>query len=70
MAGAVSGLLSGQYSRRAVVPPSRDEGGATTQIQSIFAVGKPAKDQIEDYSARKNIPAAESEKWLAPYLDY
>jgi len=35
-----------------------------------FAVGKIAKDQIEDYSARKSIPAAESEKWLAPYLDY
>lgn len=35
-----------------------------------FAVGKIAKDQIEDYSARKGTPAAESEKWLAPYLDY
>jgi 5-methyltetrahydrofolate--homocysteine methyltransferase len=35
-----------------------------------FAVGKIAKDQIEDYAARKGIPAAESEKWLAPYLDY
>ena len=35
-----------------------------------FAVGKLAKDQIEDYSARKQQPVAESEKWLAPYLDY
>jgi 5-methyltetrahydrofolate--homocysteine methyltransferase len=35
-----------------------------------FAVGKLAKDQIEEYSARKHQPVAESEKWLAPYLDY
>jgi len=35
-----------------------------------FAVGKLAKDQIEDYSARKAQPVSESEKWLAPYLDY
>ncbi len=35
-----------------------------------FAVGKLAKDQIEDYATRKGIPVAESEKWLAPSLDY
>ncbi len=35
-----------------------------------FAVGKISKDQIEDYSARKNQPVTESEKWLGPYLDY
>jgi len=35
-----------------------------------FAVGKLAKDQVEDYAARKRIPVAESEKWLTPYLDY
>ncbi len=35
-----------------------------------FATGKLAKDQVEDYSARKQQPVAESEKWLAPYLDY
>ncbi len=35
-----------------------------------FAVGKLAKDQAEDYSARKQQPLAETEKWLAPYLDY
>ena len=35
-----------------------------------FAVGKLAKDQIEDYVARKGIPITEAEKWLAPYLDY
>jgi 5-methyltetrahydrofolate--homocysteine methyltransferase len=35
-----------------------------------FAVGKLPKDQIEDYTARKNQPLADTERWLAPYLDY
>jgi 5-methyltetrahydrofolate--homocysteine methyltransferase len=35
-----------------------------------FATGKLAKDQIEDYSARKQQPITESEKWIAPYLNY
>ena len=35
-----------------------------------FAVGKLAKDQIEDYSVRKNQPVTDTERWLAPYLDY
>jgi 5-methyltetrahydrofolate--homocysteine methyltransferase len=35
-----------------------------------FATGKLAKDQIEDYAGRVEIPVAEAEKWLAPYLDY
>jgi 5-methyltetrahydrofolate--homocysteine methyltransferase len=35
-----------------------------------FAVGKLAKDQIEDYAERKGIAVAAAEKWLAPYLDY
>jgi 5-methyltetrahydrofolate--homocysteine methyltransferase len=35
-----------------------------------FAVGKIVKDQIEDYSVRKNQPVADTERWLAPYLDY
>jgi 5-methyltetrahydrofolate--homocysteine methyltransferase len=35
-----------------------------------FAVGKLAKDQVEDYARREQIPVEEAEKWLAPYLDY
>ncbi|MBM3843480.1 MAG: methionine synthase [Verrucomicrobia bacterium] len=35
-----------------------------------FAVGKVARDQIEDYAARKGLAVAETEKWLGPYLDY
>jgi len=35
-----------------------------------FAVGKLAKDQIEDYARRKNFALAEAEKWLGPWLNY
>ena len=35
-----------------------------------FAVGKLAKDQIEDLAKRMEISVAGAEKWLAPYLDY
>jgi len=35
-----------------------------------FAVGKLAKDQVEDYTLRKEQWIEVTEKWLAPYLDY
>ena len=35
-----------------------------------FAVGKIARDQVEDYARRKNMPIADAERWLAPYLSY
>ncbi len=35
-----------------------------------FAVGKIAKDQVEDYTLRKEQWQEVSERWLAPYLDY
>ncbi|MEI7633814.1 MAG: methionine synthase [bacterium] len=35
-----------------------------------FAVGKIGRDQVEEYAARKGLPAAEVEKWLAPWLNY
>jgi 5-methyltetrahydrofolate--homocysteine methyltransferase len=35
-----------------------------------FAVGKIARDQVEDYARRKGMPVAEVERWLAPYLGY
>jgi 5-methyltetrahydrofolate--homocysteine methyltransferase len=37
---------------------------------SYFAVGKIARDQIEDYARRKGMATAEVERWLAPYLAY
>jgi 5-methyltetrahydrofolate--homocysteine methyltransferase len=35
-----------------------------------FAVGKLARDQVEDYARRKNMTQADAERWLAPYLAY
>ena len=35
-----------------------------------FAVGQVAADQVRDYAARKGIPVAEAERWLAPNLGY
>jgi 5-methyltetrahydrofolate--homocysteine methyltransferase len=55
----------------AMFPASSVSGHYFNHPESkYFAVGKLAKDQIEDYSARKQQPVTESEKWLAPYLDY
>jgi 5-methyltetrahydrofolate--homocysteine methyltransferase len=35
-----------------------------------FGIGKIAKDQVEDYAGRKNMPLEEVERWLRPQLDY
>jgi 5-methyltetrahydrofolate--homocysteine methyltransferase len=35
-----------------------------------FAVGKIGRDQVLDYSRRKNMSLAEAERWLAPVLAY
>lgn len=35
-----------------------------------FAVGKIAKDQVEDYAQRIGLSFTETEKWLAPTLNY
>jgi 5-methyltetrahydrofolate--homocysteine methyltransferase len=35
-----------------------------------FAVGRLAKDQVEDYARRKGWAVSEAEKWLGPYLAY
>jgi len=37
---------------------------------SYFPVGKIARDQVEDYAARKGMSVKEVEKWLAPVLGY
>ena len=55
----------------AMNPPSSVSGHYFNHPESkYFAVGKLSKDQIEDYSARKNLPVVDCEKWLGPYLDY
>jgi len=35
-----------------------------------FAVGKIARDQVENYAVRKNMSVTEMERWLAPNLGY
>ena len=35
-----------------------------------FAVGRLARDQVEDYARRKGLPVGEIERWLAPNLGY
>jgi 5-methyltetrahydrofolate--homocysteine methyltransferase len=35
-----------------------------------FGVGKIERDQVEDYAARKDMTAAEIERWLSPILNY
>jgi 5-methyltetrahydrofolate--homocysteine methyltransferase len=35
-----------------------------------FGVGKIERDQVEDYAKRKGWSVAETEKWLAPILNY
>jgi 5-methyltetrahydrofolate--homocysteine methyltransferase len=35
-----------------------------------FGVGKIERDQVEDYAMRKGMSVAETERWLAPVLNY
>lgn len=35
-----------------------------------FAIAQIQRDQVEDYAARKGMPTAEVERWLAPNLGY
>jgi 5-methyltetrahydrofolate--homocysteine methyltransferase len=35
-----------------------------------FSVGRLARDQVEDYAARKGLPVEEIERWLGPNLGY
>jgi 5-methyltetrahydrofolate--homocysteine methyltransferase len=35
-----------------------------------FSVGRVARDQVEDYAARKGMTVAEAERWLRPNLAY
>ncbi|MEK6592725.1 MAG: methionine synthase [Pseudomonadota bacterium] len=55
----------------AMLPASSVSGFYFSHPESqYFAVGKVGKDQVADYARRKNMPLAEAERWLAPYLGY
>jgi 5-methyltetrahydrofolate--homocysteine methyltransferase len=55
----------------AMYPASSVSGFYFAHAESrYFGLGKINKDQIEDYSARKNVTTDEAEKWLSPALAY
>ena len=35
-----------------------------------FGIGKIGKDQVDDYARRKGMTIEDTERWLAPNLDY
>jgi 5-methyltetrahydrofolate--homocysteine methyltransferase len=55
----------------AMLPASSVAGFYLSHAQaSYFAVGRIARDQVEDYARRSGKTLAEAEKWLAPNLAY
>ncbi len=55
----------------AMYPASSVSGWYFSHPESkYFPVGKIARDQVEDYAARKGMTIEEAEKWLAPTLNY
>ncbi len=55
----------------AMNPPSAVSGYYFSHPEAhYFRVGKILKDQVLSYAARKSMPVAEIEKWLAPNLAY
>ncbi|MGA1367819.1 MAG: methionine synthase [Blastocatellia bacterium] len=54
----------------AMLPASSVSGWYFSHPQSkYFALGKIARDQVEDYAIRKGMPVPEIERWLAPVID-
>jgi len=55
----------------AMTPPASVSGLILAHPNSrYFAVGRIAKDQVEDYAGRKGMPIEEVEYWLRPNLSY
>ena len=56
---------------KAMVPAAAVSGLYFSHPESrYFAVGRIARDQVEDYARRKGMDLAEAERWLAPNLAY
>ncbi|HWG55856.1 MAG TPA: methionine synthase [Gaiellaceae bacterium] len=67
-AGAVGLALTESY---AMQPAAAVSGLLLAHPGSrYFAVGRVARDQVEDYAARKGAPVTEVERWLRPNLAY
>jgi 5-methyltetrahydrofolate--homocysteine methyltransferase len=55
----------------AMVPGASVSGIYLAHPQArYFSVGRVARDQVEDYAARKGMPVEELERWLSPNLGY
>ncbi len=55
----------------AMSPPASVSGLYFSHPEALyFGVGHIAKDQVEDYAARKSMSVPEIEKWLGPILGY
>ncbi len=55
----------------AMTPPASVSGLYFSHPESVyFGVGQIARDQVEDYAARKGWTVATTEKWLSPILGY
>ena len=55
----------------AMYPASSVSGWYFSHPESkYFSLGKIAKDQVEDYSKRKNMDIGTVERWLSPVLNY
>lgn len=55
----------------AMYPASSVSGFYFSHPESkYFGLGKIGKDQVEDYAARKKMKIEETERWLAPNLNY
>lgn len=55
----------------AMHPASSVSGLYFSHPESVyFGVGKIEKDQVEDYARRKKMDLADTERWLAPILNY
>ncbi len=55
----------------AMTPPASVSGLYFSHPQShYFAIGRIARDQVDDYAARKGMSFKEAEKWLSPVLAY
>jgi 5-methyltetrahydrofolate--homocysteine methyltransferase len=64
----IGATLTSSY---AMNPPSTISGFYLNHADAkYFNLGLIGEDQVDDYSTRKDIPKAEAEKWLRPYLGY
>ena len=55
----------------AMLPTAAISGFYFSHPQSAyFGLGRIARDQVEDYAARKGMDLASAERWLAPNLGY